>query len=834
MSKRLLKKLSALFLLALALGRPAQALPALTVDTTVDEADGDCQLDGDCSLRDAVALIDVNGTITVPAGNYQLSLGEIVIDRSMTLEGAGARTTLLDADASSRIFHLTAPGNSGDIFISGLTLTNGAAPENEGGGVIRLDGSGLYLLDCTLSNSVAEVGGAIASYGVDPASSYLLVNQSTITGNQAFAGGAIFTSSAYFFANNTTISGNSAELAAVYAVDSEVNLLYNTIANNFGGGLDASGFVYLHGNILDQNTPANCLYAEVMSSGETISSDSSCFLVGPGDIFGVASLLLPLANNGGPTDTHELPANSPAVDTATIACGTTDLYRDQRGVLRPQGASCDRGAFELEPLTPSTVCSSETFSTDLGAFNLSSVGDAYQVDAAVVDGKLQLTSDGSALYHATDNGAFLSQSVTGDFRIEVELEGFPVDAGGGYRRTGITVRTANGPSDPRVFVELLPLHPSYGESALMFDYRGLDGVAKELASTKRGLALPIHLAIDRRGDKFTAWYSTDGINWVKPGGAAGGSVTIAMPATVEVGMMSASYDTSVTLTSEFDNFEVCQPNTQELPTLPSAVACVPGQALDIVYLVETGGTATSAFPGGPTNLDAARGAIGEMNDLVEANLPGSRAAVIAYKGGPAPAYATGTGAAVLSPLTTDFDAAESAAAAINVLAINPSTSSTLSRALAAARQLLVAGAQPGSRPVVVVLGDGVVNVDINGNGPLSYKNAEMSAIAIISGLGYRTVGEAGWLGNWNGPISTWDGEALANAMAQGLFLKEKLPEVSVFTIGLHGAGLYRMDLLAFLADYTGGTYSDTTDGVSLSNAVNTTFSSSLSCGAGSL
>lgn len=466
------------------------------------------------------------------------------------------------------------------------------------------------------------------------------------------------------------------------------------------------------------------------------------------------------------------------------------------------------------------ICSTDTFSTGLGSLVVSNIGDADQSSAVVSGGRVQLTSDGSAFYHGPDNGGFLHKSVTGDFRIEVELDGFPVNAGGGYRRSGITVRTGTGANDPRVFVEFLPQHPSYLQSALMFDYRGMDGVAKELASTKLGLANPTRLAIDRRGDKFTAWYSTDGINWVKPAGAAGGSVTIAMPSTVEVGIMQASYDTSVTLTSELDNFEVCKPNPAALPALPPAVTCVPGQPLDIVYLVDASGSAAASFPGGPTKLDAARAAIAEMNDLVAASLPGSRAAVVTYKGGPAPAYTTGAGAAVIAPLSSDLSAAEAAAAAINVSAINPSTSSSLSHGLAAARQLLKTTALPGSRPVVIVLGDGFVNVDLRGNGPLSYKTTEMSAISIINGLLYRSVGEAGWLGNWNGALHTWDGEALANAMKQGLVLKSQVPNVSVYTVGLHSDALYRMDLLGFLADYGSGTYTDAADTGAVLSAIN--------------
>lgn len=73
----------------------------------------------------------------------------------------------------------------------------------------------------------------------------------------------------------------------------------------------------------------------------------------------------PLANNGGPTSTHALITNSPAIDAVTGTCPTTS---DQRGVSRPQdgdaipGALCDIGSFELEPaallcngLTPTII-----------------------------------------------------------------------------------------------------------------------------------------------------------------------------------------------------------------------------------------------------------------------------------------------------------------------------------------------------------------------------------------------------------------------------------------------------------------------------------------------
>lgn len=58
-------------------------------------------------------------------------------------------------------------------------------------------------------------------------------------------------------------------------------------------------------------------------------------------------ILLPsLAQNGGPTATHALPAGSPAIDGVDAGCAETD----QRGVSRAQNLGCDIGAFELETL----------------------------------------------------------------------------------------------------------------------------------------------------------------------------------------------------------------------------------------------------------------------------------------------------------------------------------------------------------------------------------------------------------------------------------------------------------------------------------------------------
>ncbi|HKH20293.1 MAG TPA: choice-of-anchor Q domain-containing protein, partial [Gammaproteobacteria bacterium] len=61
-----------------------------------------------------------------------------------------------------------------------------------------------------------------------------------------------------------------------------------------------------------------------------------------------------LANNGGPTLTHALPATSPAVDAVTNVNTCPPPAQDQRGVTRPQdgngdgGVACDIGSYERQ------------------------------------------------------------------------------------------------------------------------------------------------------------------------------------------------------------------------------------------------------------------------------------------------------------------------------------------------------------------------------------------------------------------------------------------------------------------------------------------------------
>ena len=144
----------------------------LTVNTTMDTnavnpAVSALDSSGNISLRSAIERANVEGgdTIMTPAGDYKLSLGTLSITNSVTIEGAGAATTLIDAQQMDRV--MTVASGAATVTLQGLTLENGAAPTTGGSGDLRSQDSGggavldegvtnLNIVNSVLTNNKAE------------------------------------------------------------------------------------------------------------------------------------------------------------------------------------------------------------------------------------------------------------------------------------------------------------------------------------------------------------------------------------------------------------------------------------------------------------------------------------------------------------------------------------------------------------------------------------------------------------------------------------------------------------------------------------------------------
>ncbi|MEM9773538.1 MAG: SdrD B-like domain-containing protein [Chloroflexota bacterium] len=412
---------------------------------------------GDGSLRDAIDRIAENGTIVfdgpIQGQTIVLTSGQLEIERSMTIAGTGvtvsggniSRVMRVDSTANVTINDIIisdgvgAPQGGGILNNGVLTLNNsvvtnnaevGAPPVNfefGGGGIYNSTGATLNLNSSTVSNNEANNpgGGVYGFFG-----STININGSTIFGNVSYdvAGGLRALGTVNIM--NSTFSDNTSTAwhgGAAFLTDGTAIIQSSTFTNNHApdgtaGGLMVASFgnpvtVEIRNNIIADNG-LDCQIegaATLTSLGNNLVSDASCALdasdvnVGSG-----GALLGPLADNSGPTMTHALLADSPAIDTANAgACPGTD----QRGVSRPQGAGCDIGAFELEPSAPSSI-QIEVWD-DLNGDGLMDVGEPM-LDGIQVD-LIDFVSKSVVMSTTTSSGIAEFTTADGYYRFEVVL-----------------------------------------------------------------------------------------------------------------------------------------------------------------------------------------------------------------------------------------------------------------------------------------------------------------------------------------------------------------------------------------------------------------------------
>ena len=185
------------------------------------------------NLKDAVIIL--------PAGTYYLTGireednnagGDLDINSNITIQGAGADSTIIDGSRSDRVFHIS----SGRVFLSGVTIRHGEA--NWGGG-IRVDGGTFAVRNCIITGNAA-------------------VNRE----NQETGGGGIYVQDAKAIISNCTITNNVGNSAAAVKgggigithtkipkrVDTRNCLIEGNIANTNNQGLGWGGGVYLSAN----------------------------------------------------------------------------------------------------------------------------------------------------------------------------------------------------------------------------------------------------------------------------------------------------------------------------------------------------------------------------------------------------------------------------------------------------------------------------------------------------------------------------------------------------------------------------------------------------------
>ncbi len=312
---------------------------------------------------------DTTNTVTITDSTIS---GNTALRGSFTFQGRGggvySATTADDVNSVE------------SVIIRNTAIFNNIAATSGGGVYLDADPSTVEptatnsttITDSTINNNTAAVSGG-GVYSVMNASGSVMITNTTISGNNTNGadapGGGIYNlnkSGGSLAINSSTLTNNSSGGNGVGGG------LYNL--NDGVDGAGASGLTTLNNTILAGNVAGGGSDPDVAttsSAGGATSIDARFSIIGDiggatvNDLGGnqigsfgalVDPLLAPLANNGGPTLTHELLPGSPAIDAGDPAVTFDPSKFDQRGapfvrvVDGGTAARTDIGAYEVQTL----------------------------------------------------------------------------------------------------------------------------------------------------------------------------------------------------------------------------------------------------------------------------------------------------------------------------------------------------------------------------------------------------------------------------------------------------------------------------------------------------
>ena len=264
----------------------------------------------------AISQSNISGNRSTGSGGGIFNdSGTLSIDRSTISDNQ-----TLDATASGGGIY----SNDGDVVASFSTISDNqtAGQDASGGGVYTVDGSIALTLSTISGNQT--LGSNADGGGISSARGDLLIDNVTVTENIAAGeGGGVFVADS---TSNPTLNLNNSIVAGNDAASGRPDL-----------GFDSDGLVDIQFSLIGDSTGTSLAAAPVGSA------DANGNLVGVAGAV-IDPLLGPLADNRGPTLTHELLVGSPAIDA-----GSSSLVTDQRDVAfftRNNGGGVDIGSFE--------------------------------------------------------------------------------------------------------------------------------------------------------------------------------------------------------------------------------------------------------------------------------------------------------------------------------------------------------------------------------------------------------------------------------------------------------------------------------------------------------
>ncbi len=387
----------------------------------------------------AIAMSNVRiANLRITGADSDLAGGAIYSREHLVIEGceiAGNGTT--STAGGGGIYGTGGALVQGTLTIRDSTLANNSVivgADTSGGGAVRVLDTDLTLQRTTIrDNFASRIGGGVSASGGVLGAIQVTFTDSTVHSNIAqYNGGGAYLSNSIAVVSNSTFSGNEADASGggLEIVNGSTSIRHSTITANridnqgHGGGVSygGSGSLLLNHSIVSGNYdsggcgPVGCTYfpGDVSILGAVSIGYSLYFEIDGGPFTDQGGNIIDspgldaLADNGGPTWTHQPEPSSPAINAGSPSAvpGVFNVpHYDQRGMpfARVSDGRIDFGAVEVQPITPD------------GDFNNDGLYDCVDIDAlvgaiaaATNAPNFDLTQDG--LVNLADRDAWLAEA----------------------------------------------------------------------------------------------------------------------------------------------------------------------------------------------------------------------------------------------------------------------------------------------------------------------------------------------------------------------------------------------------------------------------------------
>lgn len=249
---------------------------------------------------------------------------------------------------------------------------------------------------------------------------------------------------------------------------------------------------------------------------------------------GGQGLRMGVKNYGGADTSTNVPANTWTRGTVDFTTGAGSTAATVYAWRASSTATSYADSFFLYQPFVSPWASQDVQATGL-AGAAGTLGNRFVIQAA-----------GADIWDVSDKFHFVNRSMTGDGQITARILG--LDNTNISAKTGVMMRESASSFARSVMVDWTP-----GQTVEFARRTVTSGTCT--ADTVTGIANAPWVRLARRGNLFTAYYSADGTTWVR----LGSPLTIAMGATILVGLPACSHDTTLLTEAVLDNVSLATP-----------------------------------------------------------------------------------------------------------------------------------------------------------------------------------------------------------------------------------------------------------------------------------